>query len=126
MPPAQIDPSRGSRRQTRGRAALAHVFRLVTWLCVPALLSAGCADEQGGGDAPKPDAAGDTRDADAAASLLRRTDGPAGCGTANAWYFGNPTQPKSAVLCPTPCAALNAGASIAMLIGCRTVILARR
>ena len=63
------------------------------------------------------------RDADAAATRLSSTSGPAGCGTANAWYLGNPTQPKSAVLCPAPCAALQSGASIAMLVGCRTVIL---
>jgi hypothetical protein len=60
---------------------------------------------------------------DAGATPLRRTDGPAGCGTANAWYLGNPTQPTSAVLCKTACDALNAASSIAMLVGCRTVIL---
>jgi hypothetical protein len=63
------------------------------------------------------------RDADGGATRLYRASSYAACGTSNAWLYDNAALPTSATLCPTPCAALNAGASIAMLVGCRTVTL---
>jgi hypothetical protein len=65
----------------------------------------------------------EVRDADGGATRLYQASSYAQCGGSNAWFYDNPALPKSATLCPTPCAALNAGASIAMLVGCRTVTL---
>lgn len=65
----------------------------------------------------------EVRDADGGVTMLRRANDPASCGTAQGWYYRDPGQPKSAVLCPAPCAALDAGASVSLLLGCHTVIL---
>jgi hypothetical protein len=62
------------------------------------------------------------RDADGGLMRLPKTDSAAGCGSANAWYYDHPTQPRSAILCPTPCAAVDAGAAASLLVGCRTVV----
>ena len=63
------------------------------------------------------------RDADGGATRLGKASDAASCGTANGWYYDSPAQPKTATLCPTPCAAVKAGASVAMLVGCATIIL---
>ena len=57
-------------------------------------------------------------DADGGVTELGLAPSSASCGTANGWFYDNPAQPKKATLCPTPCAALQAGASVTMLFGC--------
>lgn len=55
-------------------------------------------------------------------AALSKVEGEGGCGTKQAWYYDNPSAPRSIALCPSACAAAEQGGSLEVVLGCQIFV----